>query len=149
MSSSTQMFQPEWNTASLSEDQDSPQIQFQNENQYGYCRRSPSVNDLINFGRAKYLYILNNIQYSILITPTIPVVSSVKENLRRLDMASQLLIESNENYRESLAEENRIYGEILEENFFFELPPIKSYKAEAKIDRFEIVLPDTSDIEEF
>jgi len=149
MSSSTQMFQPEWNTASNAEDQDSLQVQFHNENQYGYCNRDPSVNGLINLGRAKYLYIPNNIQYSILVTPAMPMVSSIKENLRRLDMASRLLIECDENYRESLAEEKRIFGDVLEENFFCELPPIKSYKIEAKIDRLEIMLPDTSDIEEF
>lgn len=66
-----------------------------------------------------------------------------------MDSEKLEVFENNENYQESLAEENRIYGEILEENFFFELTSIKSYKAEAKIDKFESVLPDTSDIEEF
>ena len=104
---------------------------------------------LENFEKAKLLYTLNAIKLLELTNRKISLPPFIEQNLMRFEMASNLLIESRDEYRKNLADENRMLGEILEEDFFLEIAPIKSYKVEAKINKFEIVLPDTSDIEEF
>lgn len=107
------------------------------------------LNSLENFEKTKLLYILNAIKFLEFKNHKISLPPFREQNLMRFEMASDLLIKSRTEYRKNLADENRMYGDILEENFFFEIAPIKSYKVEAKINKFEIVFPDTSDIEDY
>jgi hypothetical protein len=114
-----------------------------------YSIEDPLFCSLENFERAKLLYTLDAIKLLELKNRKISLPPFIEQNLMRFEMASNLLIESRDEYRKNLADENRMLGEILEEDFFFEIAPIKSYTVKAKIKKFEIVLPDTSDIEEF
>jgi len=119
LDSSTQTRPFKGSSTSFAESQNYPSIQSR-------CSNSGLFSSLINFGRAKHIY-------SESIENIFPGALIIKNNLERLDKASQLLVESNERYREIIAEEDQIYGDVLEEDFFLELLPIKIYKVEAKM----------------